>query len=133
MSNRTARETKEHRKPTERDKNGPRLPGYSRKSKGEIWAAVACFSAKQGLGIVWSESGSIAMQCMLCREGEKESKVERESPASNRPRGVVCEGSLVFRLKPANECNIEAQGQKERLDSAARVEVRWQGNKEQLE
>ena len=50
----------------------------------------------------------------------KECEVERESPA-DRPRGVVCEKCLVFRMKAANDCDVIsrqwARGRRERRKS----------------
>jgi hypothetical protein len=50
--------------------------------------------------------------------GERKVKIKIESPTSNRSHGIICERSLVFRMKAANECDIEVQqqvrGQKER-------------------
>ena len=47
------------------------------------------------------ESKSTAIQCTLHRErgGKAKAKVKRESLASDRARGVVCEGELVIRLE----------------------------------
>jgi hypothetical protein len=41
------------------------------------WAAVACFSARQGLEYLHVESQSVAIQCMLRREGESGGKVNK--------------------------------------------------------
>ena len=50
------------------------------KRKRTNWAAVACLSAKQGLGVLYAESESVAIQCTLRRErerwGEEKTKVQ---------------------------------------------------------
>ena len=55
VDSRSRIERRERRGDINRDENemekGPRLPGNARERKGGKWAAVACFSAKQGLGI----------------------------------------------------------------------------------
>ena len=54
-----------------RDKNGPQLPRNTRKrsEKGESGLICLLFS-KAGLGILYSESESAAIQCTLRRERE---------------------------------------------------------------
>jgi hypothetical protein len=49
---------------------GHGCPETHANERREIWATVACFSAKQGLGIYNVESESVAIQCMLRRERE---------------------------------------------------------------
>jgi hypothetical protein len=95
---------------------------HTRRKRGRIWPTVACLSAKQGLGIycrVRVRSDTLyATQREREGDGGKEVKIEIESPAGDRSRGVVCERSRVFRMKGANERNIEARqrarGRKER-------------------
>jgi hypothetical protein len=38
------------------------------KQMGKLWATVACFSAKQGLGIYIDKFKSVVIHCMLHRE-----------------------------------------------------------------
>ena len=106
-------------------RNGPRLPRNAHKRKrGKIWATVACFSAKQGLGIyIESESVSVAVQCTLCRErerlGEKKAKSKGESCRRQIARHHMRKESGI--QSKSSKCDIEArqraQGRKERQKS----------------
>ena len=49
---------------------GHSCPKMHANKMGKEWAAVAYFSAKQGLGIYNVKSESVAIQCMLRRERE---------------------------------------------------------------
>ena len=53
--------------------------------------------------------------------GKREPKVERECPASDRLRAVVCERNPASKLKAVNECEVKARqrarGRKERRKS----------------
>ena len=53
--------------------------------------------------------------------GKVKVEAERESPAGDRARGVVCERGPVSRLKPANECKFEAR-------QRARGRKEWRGS-----
>ena len=67
--------------------------------KGEYGPICLPFS-EASAGYLY-ESETAAIQCTLHRErgGKAKAKVERESLAGDRARGVVCEGEPVIRLE----------------------------------
>ena len=78
---------------------GLQLPRNIHKRRGNM-GRFACLSARPRAGYLY-ESKSAAIQCTLHRErgGKAKVKVERESLAGDRARGVVCEGEPVIRLE----------------------------------
>ena len=117
-SEQTTRETRKHKRTRGEDetKMGHGCPKTHTNRKERNWAAVAYFSAKQGLDILYAESESVTIQCTP-RNAERERDGGRES--RSRRKGESCrrqnarrrrrKESLVFRLKAADECSIEAR------------------------
>ena len=69
----------------------------------KLWVKVGpiCLPFGEASAGYLYESESAVIQCTLHRErgGKAKAKVERESLAGDRARGVVCEGEPVIRLE----------------------------------
>ena len=102
------RATREHRKQRRQDGNGPWLPENTRKRNEKMWAAVACFSAKQGL--VFIVRVRVRIDTMYATQGEREMRGKggakskmRVQPATDRVASYA-KGGPVFRKKHQVYC-----------------------------